>query len=121
MAFMNSASTLMIDLFPEQSSSVTACVSVYIFDRHPLQLLTCQQNNLVRCTLAAVVVSVMQPLINRIGLGWTYVILGFLSLLTIPLIFLDIHVGPRYRLARQKRIDDSEGDANQDTGGAEAK
>lgn len=58
----------------------------------------------MRCTLAAIVVSVVQPLINRIGLGWTYTILCFLALLTIPLILLDIFVGPKYRLARQKRV-----------------
>ncbi|KAF6766633.1 quinidine resistance protein-like protein [Ephemerocybe angulata] len=85
MVAMNSSSTLMIDLFPKQSSSITAC------------------NNLLRCTLAAVVVSVIQPIINGIGLGWTYVILCFLTLLAVPLIYLEIKLGPRFRQKRAAR------------------
>nr|AAZ14930.1 quinidine resistance protein-like protein [Coprinellus disseminatus] len=85
MAMMNSSSTLMIDLFPTQASSITAC------------------NNLVRCTMAAVVIAVIQPIINKIGLGWTFFILGILMILTIPLIYLEIVLGPRYRRLRFRK------------------
>ncbi|KAF8913095.1 major facilitator superfamily domain-containing protein [Gymnopilus junonius] len=65
----DTCSTLMIDLLPGQSSSVTAC------------------NNLIRCTL----------------IGWTYVLLCGMGLLSVPLIYLAIHIGPRYRIKRQRQ------------------
>ncbi|KJA20567.1 hypothetical protein HYPSUDRAFT_787344 [Hypholoma sublateritium FD-334 SS-4] len=52
-AVMNTTSTLNIDLVPGQSSSVTAC------------------NNLVRCSLASVLISTIQLIMNSIGVGWT--------------------------------------------------
>ncbi|TEB38913.1 quinidine resistance protein-like protein [Coprinellus micaceus] len=85
MVMMNSSSTLMIDLFPTQGSSITAC------------------NNLVRCTLAAVIIAVIEPIINKIGLGWTFIILGALMLLTVPLIYLEMALGPKYRRARFRK------------------
>ncbi|KNZ75019.1 Quinidine resistance protein 2 [Termitomyces sp. J132] len=84
-AVMNSAQTLMIDLFPGQSSSITAC------------------NNFVRCTLSAVLVSIIDIIFNGIGIGWTFVLLAGLSLLGIPFIYLVIWIGPRCRSKRQKK------------------
>ncbi|CAA7265936.1 unnamed protein product [Cyclocybe aegerita] len=83
-AIMNDASTLMIDLVPGQSSSVTAC------------------NNLIRCTLSAVLVSVIELIIKGIGIGWTYVLHCGISLLALPLIYVAIRIGPRYRIKRQR-------------------
>ncbi|TFK36942.1 MFS general substrate transporter [Crucibulum laeve] len=85
-AVMNSASTLMIDLVPNQGSSVTGC------------------NNLVRCLLSAAVVSVIDLIINGIGVGWTYVLLSGLSLLSIPLIYIAIRLGPSIRTKRRERL-----------------
>ncbi|KAF8898987.1 MFS general substrate transporter [Infundibulicybe gibba] len=82
-AVMNSTQTLIIDLLPKQSSSATAC------------------NNLVRCTFSAVIVSVIDLIINAIGIGWTYVLLGGLSLVAVPLFYLEIKIGPNYRRKRQ--------------------
>ena len=56
----------------------------------------------MRCTLAAVIIAVIEPIINKIGLGWTFIILGALMLLTVPLIYLEIAVGPKYRRARSR-------------------
>ncbi|KJA29580.1 hypothetical protein HYPSUDRAFT_174289 [Hypholoma sublateritium FD-334 SS-4] len=84
-AMMNVASTLMIDLVPGQSSSVTAC------------------NNLIRCALSALLVSVIQLMLNALGIGWTYILLAGLLLLTIPMVYLAIRIGPIYRVKRQKR------------------
>ncbi|KAF9537815.1 MFS general substrate transporter [Agrocybe pediades] len=81
---MNGVSTLMIDLVPGQSSSVTAC------------------NNFIRCSLSAVIVSVVEPIINAIGMGWTYILLSGICLLSLPLIYLAIRIGPRYRVKRQR-------------------
>jgi len=84
MALMNSTSTLMIDLVPDQSSSVTAC------------------NNFVRCSLSAVVVSVIDLVLNGIGIGWTYILLGGFSILALPLIYVAMMIGPRCRIKRQQ-------------------
>lgn len=83
-ALMNSTSTLMIDLVPGQSSSVTAC------------------NNLVRCSLSAVLVSVIQLILNGIGIGWTYVLLSGFSVLALPLLYGAMMIGPRCRIKRQR-------------------
>ncbi|KAF8807811.1 MFS general substrate transporter [Phlegmacium glaucopus] len=82
-ALMNSTSTLMIDLVPGQSSSVTAC------------------NNFVRCTLSAVLVSVIDLIMKGIGIGWTYVLLSGFSIFALPLVYGAIKIGPRCRIKRQ--------------------
>lgn len=81
---MNATSTLMIDLVPDQSSSVTAC------------------NNLIRCTLSAVLVSTIELILKGIGIGWTYVLLSGLSLFSLPLLYLVIRIGPRCRVQRKR-------------------
>jgi len=88
-AIMNAASTLMIDLVPGQSSSVTAC------------------NNFLRCNISAVLVSVLDLIINGIGIGWTYVLLGGLSVLSLPLIYGAMIIGPRCRIKRQRTREES--------------
>jgi len=82
-AVMNSTSTLMIDLMPRQSSTITAC------------------NNLIRCTFSAVIVSVIQIIIDHIGTGWTYVLLSGLSAAAIPLLYLAMKIGPSSREKRR--------------------
>ncbi|KAF9532127.1 MFS general substrate transporter [Crepidotus variabilis] len=83
-SLMNTSSTLMIDLLPGQSSSVTAC------------------SNLTRCTLSAVLVSLIDIIIRSIGAGWTYVLHSGIALLILPLIFLSVRFGPRYRMQRRR-------------------
>ncbi|PCH33997.1 MFS general substrate transporter [Wolfiporia cocos MD-104 SS10] len=56
-ATMNITQTLIVDLVPDQSASVTAC------------------NNLVRCSFGAALVSVIDLILNALGTGWTYVLL----------------------------------------------
>ncbi|GLB35921.1 putative MFS general substrate transporter [Lyophyllum shimeji] len=82
-AVMNSTQTLMIDLFPGYGSSVTAC------------------NNLVRCSLSAFLVSVIDLIIRALGVGWTYVLLGGVSLLVLPLLYLEMRIGPTCRAKRR--------------------
>ncbi|KAF9476062.1 MFS general substrate transporter [Pholiota conissans] len=84
-AIMNVASTLIIDLIPGQSSSVTAC------------------NNLIRCTLSAVLVSVIEFILKGIGIGWTYVLFAGILLCCIPAVYLSIMIGPKYRVKRQRK------------------
>ncbi|KAF8143315.1 major facilitator superfamily domain-containing protein [Mycena galopus ATCC 62051] len=82
---MNSVQTLMVDLMPTQGSAITAC------------------NNLVRCSLGAGLVSGIQPLLDALGTGYTYLLLGGVSALMGPLLYLVMHIGPRCR-ARRIRI-----------------
>lgn len=84
-ATMNGVQTLLIDLLPSQSSSITAC------------------NNLVRCSLGALVVSVIDLIVNAMGPGWTYVLLAGICLACSPMIWLAIWIGPRCRAKRRAR------------------
>ncbi|KAF5352633.1 hypothetical protein D9756_005998 [Leucocoprinus leucothites] len=82
MSVMNGTSTIMIDLVPRQGSAVTAC------------------NNLVRCLLSAALVSVIELIFDAIGVGWTYIVLTGTTLLSLPIIFLELKFGPRIRKNR---------------------
>lgn len=42
-------------------------------------------------------------MLNSLGIGWTYVLLAGLLLLTVPMVYLAIRIGPIYRVKRQKR------------------
>ena len=79
------------------------CTSVHKFlVMIPLSL-TClpSQNNFVRCGLGAALVSVIDLIINGIGVGWTYVILGGMCIANIPLVFFVIYMGPKLRAKRK--------------------
>ncbi|CAL1705635.1 unnamed protein product [Somion occarium] len=82
---MNTVQTLTIDLAPTQGSSITAC------------------NNLIRCSMGAVLVSIIDFIIKAVGIGWTYVILGALCFINFPVIFFIIYVGPKLRAKRRAR------------------
>lgn len=84
-AIMTGVQTLLIDLLPSQSSSITAC------------------NNLVRCSLGALMVSVIDLIVNAIGPGWTYVLLAGICLACSPMIWFAIWIGPRCRAQRRAR------------------
>ncbi|KAJ7633416.1 MFS general substrate transporter [Mycena polygramma] len=85
MAIMNATQTLILDLVPNQSSSVTAC------------------NNLVRCGLSAAMVAVIQLILNAVGAGWTYVILAGICVAASPLMYVVMHIGPAWRVKRRLR------------------
>ncbi|KAJ7028560.1 major facilitator superfamily domain-containing protein [Mycena alexandri] len=84
-AIMNSIQTLMLDLMPTYGSSITAC------------------NNLVRCSLGAGLVSAIQPLLDALGAGYAYLLLGGIATLMGPLVYVVVRIGPRSR-ARRIRI-----------------
>ncbi|KAK0484927.1 major facilitator superfamily domain-containing protein [Armillaria novae-zelandiae] len=88
-SIINTIMTLMVDLIPDQSSSVTACV------------------NLMRASLAAILISVQDKAISSIGYGWTYTILGLICALMLPLVFLEIKIGPICRERRRRSHDAS--------------
>jgi len=84
-AVMNTVQTLLIDLLPTHGSSVTAC------------------NNLVRCSMGAATVSVIQLILDALGIGWTYILLAGISLATAPMIWFALWIGPRSRAKRYAR------------------
>jgi len=84
-SFMNATQTLLVDLMPSQSSSITAC------------------NNLVRCSMGAALVAIMQIILDALHPGWTYVLLGGICALMGPLIYLAMWLGPRCRAKRRAR------------------
>ncbi|KAK0475764.1 major facilitator superfamily domain-containing protein [Armillaria novae-zelandiae] len=87
MSIINTIMTLMVDLIPTQSSSVIACV------------------NFMRSSLAAILISVQDKAISSLGYGWTYTILGVICALMLPLVFLEVKVGPVCRERRRKSRD----------------
>ncbi|KAJ8519675.1 hypothetical protein ONZ45_g3423 [Pleurotus djamor] len=82
-AIMNTTQTLLVDWLPSQGSSVTAC------------------NNLVRCSLGASLVAVIDVMLRRLTPGWTYLLLGGACILISPLILVIRWIGPRYRAKRR--------------------
>ncbi|KAI0068153.1 MFS general substrate transporter [Artomyces pyxidatus] len=82
---MNTTQTLLVDILPSQGSSVSAC------------------NNLVRCNLGAALVSVINLILNALGTGWTYVLLGGVCIVLSPLIYVPIRWGPIWRKQRRLR------------------
>ncbi|KAJ6456371.1 MFS general substrate transporter [Mycena sanguinolenta] len=92
---MNSVQTLMVDLMPTQGSAITAC------------------NNLVRCSLGAGLVSAIQPLLDALGAGYAYLLLGGISALLGPLLYLVMYIGPRCR-ARRIRIAEMQKEAQKE-------
>lgn len=85
MAMLTTIQTILIDLAPSQGSSVTAC------------------NNLIRCSMAALLVSVIDLLLHKIGTGWTFVLLGGVCFISMPLIWLAVRIGPSCRAGRRVR------------------
>ncbi|KAG2134673.1 major facilitator superfamily domain-containing protein [Suillus cothurnatus] len=82
-AMLTTVQTLLIDLVPSQGSSVTAC------------------NNLIRCSMGALLVSVIDLLLRKIDAGWTFVLLGGVCFISVPLIWLAVRIGPPCRAGRR--------------------
>ncbi|KAJ0158351.1 putative transporter AQR1 [Colletotrichum tanaceti] len=88
-SILNSTMTLMIDILQTRSSSATACT------------------NLVRCLLAALLVGLIDRMTSALRISWTYVLLGGVCALLLPLMYIEIKVGPKWRMKRDlKSLDD---------------
>jgi hypothetical protein len=76
-----------------------------LIDQHPLQPATAQASlNLIRCLMAAGGLAALQPLIDTVGVGWCYTIFAGVSMAALPLCFLELALGMRWRLARAEEI-----------------
>jgi multidrug resistance protein len=80
---LNTTMTLNIDILQSRSSGATACT------------------NLVRCSLAAIMISVIDRMTTSWGDGWTYTFWGGICALLLPLMLLEIKMGPRWRARRE--------------------
>jgi MFS family permease len=85
-AMYNIFQTLMVDLFPGKSSTITAT------------------NNLVRCSLGAVATVSIEPGIQGIGIGWIFTIIGLICVASNSLVPVMLKFGPRWRMERIERL-----------------
>jgi len=61
------------------------------------------RNNIVRCSLGAGMVSIINPILVVLSNGWTYTLLGGLCVLISPLLYVEIRWGPVWRERRRKK------------------
>ncbi|KXH27035.1 hypothetical protein CSIM01_12610 [Colletotrichum simmondsii] len=88
-AILNTTMTLMIDILQTRSSAATACT------------------NLVRCLLAALLVGLIDRMTAALRISWSYVLLGGVCALLLPLMYVEMKVGPKWRMRRDlKSVDD---------------
>ena len=85
-SIFNINQTLIVDLYPEAAASASAI------------------NNLVRCLLGAGGVAVIQPMIDAIGAGTSFVILAGITAGMSLLLILEWYKGEEWRLARKERL-----------------
>jgi MFS family permease len=78
-------SAMMVDCFPSGGAGATAV------------------NNLARCSLGAVGVSVVQPMIDAIRIRNTFVVLAAVTALCSPLVWIEWKWGEKWRTDREKR------------------
>ncbi|KAM3076309.1 hypothetical protein ACMFMF_005642 [Clarireedia jacksonii] len=79
-------SALVIDLYPGASASATAV------------------NNLMRCSVGAIGVAVAQIVIERVGVGVTFLAFAAVTAGTSPLLVLEWLYGERWRRERRERL-----------------
>lgn len=77
--FNNTCAVLIVDMYPGKAGAATAA------------------NNLTRCLLGAVATAVISPMIEGIGAGWAFTILGVLYLLGTPMLLLIMKNGVKWR------------------------
>ncbi|KAL4915709.1 major facilitator superfamily domain-containing protein [Aspergillus aurantiobrunneus] len=83
----NTVSTLLVDLYPLNAAAATA------------------SNNFVRCLLGAGATALIDPMLEGMGRGWCFTFIAFVMLLTTPLLWVVIRLGPQWRKERQGKID----------------
>ncbi|KAG0646112.1 Itaconic acid 2-hydroxyparaconate biosynthesis cluster ITP1 [Hyphodiscus hymeniophilus] len=83
--------TFMVDCFPHQAASATAAM------------------NLVRCLMAAGGTAAVLPIVNGIGVGWTFTLIVGVMLASLILLWIQMQYGSKRRLQREQMEKDSEG------------
>jgi ABC-type nickel/cobalt efflux system permease component RcnA len=80
--------TLTIDLHPHSPATASATI------------------NIIRGTFAAVGVSIIQILLDHIGVGWTFTLLASWCGIASPLLWVELRLGMGWRQIRDKRTKD---------------
>ncbi len=80
--------TLTIDLHPQNPATASATI------------------NIIRGTFAAVGVSIIQILLDHIGVGWTFTLLAGLCGTASPLLWVELRRGMGWRQIRDKKTKD---------------
>lgn len=82
----STTATLVVDLFEKKSFGVTASM------------------NLARCLLSTAGTAAIEPMIQAVGTGWAFTILGLICLVTSPLIFAEYQFGTAWRDKRKAKL-----------------
>lgn len=77
--YTNASSVLIVDMYPKKAGAATAA------------------NNLTRCLLGAAATGAVSPMIDAMGVGWTFMIFGFLYLAGAPLLLVIMKNGIEWR------------------------
>lgn len=77
--FNNTSNVLIVDIYPGKAGAATAA------------------NNLTRCLLGAVASAVIVPMINGMGSGWAFTLLGLLYVVFAPVLGLIMRHGVKWR------------------------
>ncbi|KAI1470103.1 MFS general substrate transporter [Daldinia caldariorum] len=60
-------------------------------------------NNLTRCLIGAAATAVIGPMINGVGIGWAFTILGLLYIVFSPMLFFILKYGMKWRKEKRER------------------
>lgn len=86
---------------------VFTTMSTLLVDTHPHRPSSAQAaSNLVRCETAAAGLAILDVLMQRLGLGWCFVLFGVLGLSSVPFLFLLESKGLSSR--QKRRLDQGE-------------
>lgn len=77
--YTNASSVLIVDMYPKKAGAATAA------------------NNLTRCLLGAAATGAVSPMIEAMGVGWTFMVFGFLYMAGAPLLLLIMRNGIQWR------------------------
>jgi hypothetical protein len=74
-----------------------------LVDQHPKRPATAQAaNNLMRCSMAALGLAAVEPLLTGVDIGWCYTIFAIITASGFPLCLLEMSSGMKWRLARKE-------------------
>jgi MFS family permease len=83
----NTTNTLLIDLHRDSPATATAAV------------------NFVRCLISAGGVAAVVPMIEKVGPGWTFTFVGLLYVVWMPMLWVIMRFGPRWRKEKWEKRD----------------
>lgn len=84
---MASTNALLMDISASQAGAVMAA------------------SNLTRCALGAVASAVIQMMIDKLGLGWTYVVFGVVFIMCSPMLIVQYYKGQQWRKQSKEKED----------------